>query len=99
MNERNQYHPVDVSPPGATLDDVLTERGMTQTDLAERIGCSVEVITALIHGHACMSVEVAHQLERVLAVPATFWLTREHHYRASLALAAQAACSFSSSRC
>jgi len=85
LNERNQYHPVDVSPPGATLGDVLAERGMTQTDLAERIGCTVEQFSELLAGTRPLGEEVALQLERVLAVPAAFWLARERHYRASLA--------------
>ncbi len=85
MNERNQYHPVDVSPPGATLGDVLAERGLARADVAEQIGCSVEQFTALLEGQAPLGEVEALQLERVLAVPAAFWLARERHYRASLA--------------
>jgi hypothetical protein len=38
MNERvrNQYFPDTVSAPGKTLEEILTERGMSQTELAER---------------------------------------------------------------
>jgi HTH-type transcriptional regulator/antitoxin HigA len=39
----------------------------------------------LLEGQAPLTDAVAHDLERVLGVPAHFWLTREAQYRAQCA--------------
>ncbi len=85
-NERmNAYRPDAVSPPGETLEELLDERGMTQAELAERTGRPKKTINEIIQGKAALTPETAIQLERVLGVPANFWLTREQHYREFLA--------------
>lgn len=82
---QNQYVPSEVSPPGDTLLEVLEERGLTQSELAERTGRPRKTINEIIKGKAAITPETALQLERVLGVPASFWNTREAHYREALA--------------
>lgn len=79
------YRPDSVSPPGETLEEILEERGMTQAELAERTGHPKKIINEIIQGKAVLTSETALQLEHVLGVPASFWLTREQHYREFLA--------------
>jgi plasmid maintenance system antidote protein VapI len=86
---KNEYTPETVSPPGATIQDILDERSMTQVELAERMGRTKEFINRLIHGNETLSQKVALELERVLNVPARFWNQREHLYRESLARQAE----------
>ena len=81
----NEYIPDQVSPPGETLDELLEARGMSQAQLAGRTGHSKKMINEIIQGKAPISAETALQLELVLGIPAHFWLTREQHYRESLA--------------
>jgi addiction module HigA family antidote len=81
----NEYRPDKVSPPGETLEEILEERGMTQAELADRTGRPKKTINEIIQGKAALTCETALQLERVLGIPATFWLTREQQYRAFLA--------------
>jgi HTH-type transcriptional regulator / antitoxin HigA len=81
----NEYSPDSVSPPGETLVDILEARAMSQADLAERTGRPKKTINEIIKGKAMITSETAVQFERVLGVPATFWTTREGHYRAHLA--------------
>jgi HTH-type transcriptional regulator/antitoxin HigA len=82
---RNQYDPDEVSPPGETLQEILDDRGMTQAELATRTGRPKKTINEIIQGKAAITPETALQLERVLKVPADFWVNRENHYRANLA--------------
>lgn len=84
-NERSEYRPDVVSPPGETLVDVLAEAGMSQAELADRTGRPKKTINEIVKGKAMLTSETAVQLERVLGVPATFWARREAMFRAHLA--------------
>src|SRR5712691_4512677 len=82
---RNQYAPDSVSPPGETLEEVLDSRGMSQAELAERTGRPRKTINEIIRGKASITAETALQFERVLDIPAAFWIAREQNYREALA--------------
>jgi len=84
---RNQYFPDAVSAPGETLEEVLEERGMSQAELAERTGRPKKTINEIVKGKAAITPETALQFERVLGIPAGFWIAREQNYRESLARA------------
>lgn len=61
--------------PGAMLmEEFLKPLGITQTELAERIGVSYPRINELIHGKRGMTPDTALRLERLLGVEAEFWL-------------------------
>lgn len=79
------YRPDRVSAPGATLLDLLEERGLSQADLALRTGRPIKTINEIINGKAAITSETAIQLERVLGTPAEFWSQREANYRVFLA--------------
>ena len=87
---RNEYLPTDVSPPGATLREVLDDRKNSQSDLATRMGRPKKTISEIINGKASITPETALELELVLGIPATFWNAREREYRAFLARLEQA---------
>ena len=82
---KNEYNPDYVSPPGETLQELLDTQGLSQADLSIRTGRPKKTINEIILGKAAITPDTAIQLERVLNVPAEFWLTREAHYRAWLA--------------
>ena len=81
----SEYRPDRVSPPGATLRDVLEDRGMSQSELSERMGRSRKTVNEIMKGKAPITPETALMLERVLGVAASFWNNREHYYRESVA--------------
>ncbi len=87
MNSRvqNQYDPNYVSPPGETLLELLKEKGMSQAELARRMGRPKKTINEIIRGKAAITPETALQIERVLGTPASFWNNREQYYRQYLA--------------
>lgn len=84
-----RYAPLDRTPPGNTLADTLEEKGMTQTELAERLGLSRKHVNEIIQGRAPISADTALKLETVLGTPAAFWLNLDRHYQEYLARQAE----------
>ncbi len=81
----NRYLPRRVSPPGGTLLDLLEERGMAQTELADRTGLTPKTINEIVKAKAPITPDTALKFERSLGVPADFWLVREQQYQEWLA--------------
>ena len=73
-----------ISPPGDTIQETLDEIGMSQAELAERMGRPKEKINDIIKGREPITTHTAFQLEKVLNIPASFWLNREKEYRRRL---------------
>lgn len=80
-----RYSPAAVSPPGATLSELIEERGIAQAELARRMGRPVNAVNEMVLGTKEITEDTALELERVLGVPAHFWLAREARYREFLA--------------
>jgi len=78
---QNQYIPDLVLPPGETLLEKIEELGMSQAELAQRMGRPKKTINEIIRGKAAITPETALQLERVLGIPAHFWSNYEQLYR------------------
>lgn len=73
------------SPPGDTLLETIEAIGMSQVELALRMGRPLKTINEIIKGKAAITPETALQLEKVLGISASFWINRERQYRESLA--------------
>lgn len=80
----SEFNPDWVSPPGDTIEDLLSERGWTQAEFAIRTGFTKKHVNDLVRGRAAITPEAAMRLERVLDAPADFWLRRESRYREAL---------------
>ena len=80
-----EYMPDVAIPPGATIREMLGSLGMTQAELAERMGRPPTKVNEIIQGKKAVTVDTAIALERVLAYPADFWLNLEKNYRLTLA--------------
>ena len=72
------------TPPGATIKEQLTDRGMSQKEFAARMDMSEKHISRLINGEVMLTAEVAVRLEMVLGLPAHFWNNLESIYREKL---------------
>lgn len=81
----NEYIPQSVTHPGETLIDVLEERGMSQAELAERLGRPKKTINRIIKGKTAIMPDTAIQLERVFKIPASFWNNRQRIYNEFIA--------------
>ena len=79
------FNPDYAVPPGATLLDTIEDLGMTQTELAQRMGRPLKTINEIIAGTAQIMPETALQLEKVTGIPASFWNNAESNYRERLA--------------
>lgn len=81
---------VEISPdyivaPGETIQDELEFLGMTQKDLAVRLGVTNKHVNQLIKGVVPISEKIAIGLERVLGIAASFWLKADARYQEYLA--------------
>jgi addiction module HigA family antidote len=81
---KNKYTPDFVSPPGETLAEILEERNMSQSELAQRMGRPKKTINEIIKGKAKITIDTSLQIQLVLGTPASFWIERERLYRESL---------------
>ena len=79
------YDPDYAIAPGETIRETLTALGMTQAELADRMGRPKKTINELVNGKAAIIPETAVQLERVLGIPAQMWLNLEANYQATKA--------------
>lgn len=77
------YEPDYAIPPGETLEETLEAMGMTQRELAERTGRPTQIINGIIKGKHAITPETALLFERVLGIPANFWINLESQYQES----------------
>ncbi len=88
-NTSLRYAPQDRTPPGDSLAETLEALGMTQIELADRVGLSRKTINQIIQGIAPITAETAVKLETALGTPAAFWLNLDANYQEFLARKAQ----------
>ena len=68
-------------PPGEYLQEVVDELGVTQADLARRMGRPAQAINEIIKGEKAITPETALQLEQVVGVPAHIWTGLETRFQ------------------
>ena len=66
--------------PGEFLEEEIEFVGMTQSELAERMGVSICVVKGIIEGERGITDEVAVKLEGVLGSPAHMWVNSQARY-------------------
>lgn len=71
--------------PGDILLEALEERGMSQSELARRMGRPTKTINEIVNGKAAITPDTAIQLELTLGITAAFWNNLEASYRSHLA--------------
>lgn len=73
-----------LSKPGDTILETIEFLGMSQVELAERLGKTPPKVNDLITGKEVISLSTALKLEKVLGIDAQFWVKRELLYREKL---------------
>jgi addiction module HigA family antidote len=76
----NNMTPFEPTHPGEVLQEELDERGITPSQLAQRIGLPESVITAIITEKKPVTTEYAMLLEAALDIDADFWLNMQSAY-------------------
>ena len=73
--------------PGEYLAEEIEARGISQKELAKRMGRPMNAINEIINGKKAITAETALQLEGVMTeIPALFWLNLETDYQLTKAL-------------
>jgi len=76
-----KFEPDYAVPPGNTLLETLEHLNISQAEFAERTGRPKKTINGIIKGKIAITAETALQFEKVLGVPASFWLNLEFNYQ------------------
>ena len=90
MTSADPFAPDWASAPGDTASDLLRERGLSTTDLADLLGLEHADTKDLLAGDAHLTVPLARGLSRHLGASESFWRDRESQYRAELTRLRQA---------
>lgn len=72
-------------PPGDVLARELEAQGLSQRQLAVRMGRPQQAINEIVRGKKALTPDTALALERVLGTPAVMWMRLEADYRLKLA--------------
>ncbi len=87
MVTKTQAYPDIAIPPGEYLAEEIGARGISQKELARRMGRPLNAINEIINGKKSITAETALQLEEVMPeIPARFWLNLETDYQLTRAL-------------
>ena len=71
--------------PGEFLEETLEELGMSQAELANRLGRPAQAINEIIKGKKSITSTTALELEDVLGIPSHIWIGLESEYQIVLA--------------
>ncbi len=80
MSTKYRYKPDYAVHPGETLREKLEELGMTPKELAVRAGKPVKTISEILNSKSSITPEMAVQFEKVLNIPANFWIKKQANY-------------------
>lgn len=72
-------------PPGEILAEEIEARGMTQRELAARLGRPAQAINEIIRAKKAITPDTAIGLSRVLGIEASYWMNLESDYQMTLA--------------
>ncbi len=87
MVTKTDAYPDIAIHPGEYLSEEIEARGISQKELAGRMGRPLNAINEIINGKKAITAETALQLEAVIPeIPARFWLNLETDYQLTKAL-------------
>lgn len=84
MGSMTTFQPNWTIPPGATVLDLLRERGKRVEELAQATHKDITSVSRLLFGVEPLTADWAESLAQVLGASPAFWLRREERYRADL---------------
>jgi HTH-type transcriptional regulator/antitoxin HigA len=78
------FRPDWACPPGITIVEILSTRGLTLRTFADQLGTTLSVAEELAGGSYEIDDAMAECLHSVLGAPVRFWIHREQQYRADI---------------
>ena len=82
---RYPYKPDYAEPPGATIQECMSEKGWNRIDLRSAIGLPEGHVGLLFGGDLAITLKIACRLAKIFGPSAPFWLALEANYRVTLA--------------
>ena len=76
-------------PPGATIKEMIDDRGISEAELARRMDENNAFTRDLIEGEVELDEKTAERLAQILGMNVRFWLGLERGYREKLAKVAE----------
>jgi len=87
MVTKTDAYPDVAIPPGEFLAEEIEARGISQKELAKRMGRPLNAINEIVNGKKAITAETALQLEEAMPeIPARFWLNLEIDFQLTRAL-------------
>lgn len=80
MKTTSKHLPFEASHPGSLILDEIKYRGINQSDLAVQIDVPKTQLNEIIKGKRALTADVALLLEKVLDIPATYWMNLQSQY-------------------
>lgn len=81
MNSQTAFRPGYTVTPGEVLDEHREAAGLTQAELAQRLGFSVKHVNRILAGLEPVGPETALKLESIFGLPAGIWLGLEARHQ------------------
>lgn len=78
-------YPDTATHPGEHLAEFLEEKGMTQAELARRMGRHQPLVNMIVKGKKAITAETALQLEGILGLSAETWMNLQTNYDLTMA--------------
>lgn len=75
---------VIAAPPGATIEELLPDSGMSLKEFAARMEMPEKRCVKLLNGDIRLTDNIAKRLESVFGLPTSFWCNLEAIYRGKL---------------
>ncbi len=80
MKTNNELVPFDASHPGGLILDEIEFRGISQADLALQMDVKKSFLNELIKGKRALTADIALLLEKILEIPAEYWMNLQSQY-------------------
>ena len=81
MTSAHAFQPNWASPPGETIQEIMSEKKITIYDFAEKADVGIKFVNSLLSGNATITGALADRLADILGADSQFWLNREAQYR------------------
>lgn len=85
MKASTKYVPFEASHPGSLILDEIKFRGINQADLAVQMSVQKSLLNEIIKGKRALTADIALLLEKILEIPAQYWMNLQSQFELDLA--------------
>lgn len=80
MNTGVEYENIVAFHPGYYIVDIIEDMGISQSEFADRVGITVEMLSNLVNGQDNISNDIAKKLSVLLGTSVDVWLNLQNTY-------------------